>query len=1007
MLALLASGVGLTVEPVFAAEGPPVRPQGLPFTRTYPLDDIGDSARGGYLGFDARGRFRVSLYGSYWVLNDTTWIDLLGHPRAAAANLVKFLEAEDGRTYYGSRGSWGRLEPGSDGRLIAVPLTPPDAPAWTRFTSFDQLLGDAEGVVLAGREGIVRWEFATRRHHYHAFDGVSSIFRTGGRSFVAAHGRPLLHLPADGSAPVPVTGIEPRDAEVQFATPLDAQRTLLCLRDERLLVFDGERLRPWPPQEKLGLRGNITALQHLVDGGVALAIAGRGLYFVSPAGDLDLALTAQPYQQIFGLAANEPGVLWAGLNDSIEKILYGNPVTRFDQRLGLPLSWPGVVRWGERLMVNSSGELYASLPTAPGHPTAFRRVDNLPAQGAWTQAVAGDDFLFCNRTGVFRLRPDGGYEQVLDMPDVFRLAVMTDDLCLVLGQSANAVLRRRGDRWEEAAPRIPAAGYPAVRCIGRESVWIEYGTNKVARLSFSGGELHFRVWEDLPWSPQSWVNVGIIGDTVVLSGSDHDRLFIDDRTQEFIQAPALDALLNRSPHRITRMTADAAGAIWGTHDRGVVRFVPDGTDYTIDATTFDFVRDHFPFVMILPGHDVWVSTRRSLFHIDAEDRRGSAIAAAPQPALVSLVNERTHQELLPAGLPTAAEPRLPYEQNHLSFRFFAGTYAWLRPPHYEYRLDREDTWLPLPAGAPLNLSGLREGRHRLEVRLGGATPGASPPLEYSFEIRPPWYRTRYAYAAGLAALLLIVAGLVRWSSLRARRRNLVLERLVHERTHELETLMGRLREETRHSATLAERQRIAGEIHDSVQQGLSGLMLQLDSTLRLSSLAEEVRSRLLVARNMVSFTRQEVQNAVWDLESPLVDRAPLGDALRQLAAHIRAGEGILSVTVTGRPCALPSTTTHHLLRAAQEAITNAVRHAAARHITISVDYQDEQIVLTVADDGIGFAPNENLAKTMGHFGLRGLRSRAAKVGAHLAIDSAPGAGTRIRIIVPQLSPLAV
>jgi signal transduction histidine kinase len=212
--------------------------------------------------------------------------------------------------------------------------------------------------------------------------------------------------------------------------------------------------------------------------------------------------------------------------------------------------------------------------------------------------------------------------------------------------------------------------------------------------------------------------------------------------------------------------------------------------------------------------------------------------------------------------------------------------------------------------------------------------------------------------------------------------------------------MEKLNEETRNAATLAERDRLAGEIHDSLQQGLSGLMLQLDSTLKLPAVSGDVRSRLNVARNMVSFTRHEVQHAVWDMESPLLEGTDLEEALRKIAALIGTGSARIEISVSGQSVPLPSATQHHLLRIAQEAITNAVRHAGPTTIAVRLEYRPEAVFLGVKDKGAGFDPDDVLENRVGHFGLRGLRGRAAKIGGDLRIESSPANGTSIEIVVP-------
>ena len=91
--------------------------------------------------------------------------------------------------------------------------------------------------------------------------------------------------------------------------------------------------------------------------------------------------------------------------------------------------------------------------------------------------------------------------------------------------------------------------------------------------------------------------------------------------------------------------------------------------------------------------------------------------------------------------------------------------------------------------------------------------------------------------------------------------------------------------------------------------------------------------------------------------------------------------------------------THHLLRIAQEATTNAVRHASATQITLELDFGPDSVALSIADDGTGFSPDEAL-NLSGHFGLRGIRGRAKKLGGEFTIQSAPDAGTTIRVEVP-------
>jgi signal transduction histidine kinase len=334
---------------------------------------------------------------------------------------------------------------------------------------------------------------------------------------------------------------------------------------------------------------------------------------------------------------------------------------------------------------------------------------------------------------------------------------------------------------------------------------------------------------------------------------------------------------------------------------------------------------------------------------------------------------------------------------------FSGTYAWRYPPLYEYRLGDAESWTAVDPGLLLRFPKLRDGRYRLEVRPTVPDETKSPAFTLDFVVRPPGYRTPLAYAGNAGALACLIVGIARWTNHRSLRRNEALGKLVNERTAQLQVVMEKLNEETRNAATLAERSRLAGEIHDSLQQGLSGSILQLDTTMTNTYLSEEAQGRLAVVRSMLSYTREEIQHSVWDLESPLLENSTLDDALRKLAGFIHPGSIDLKVVVPGRPISLEPAVQHHLLRIAQEAITNAVKHAGATRIDVTLHPQAESVRLTITDDGAGFDSAARV-KSEGHFGLRGIRTRAKSIKAELLIRSAPGAGTTIQVTVPSNLP---
>ncbi|HTL66726.1 MAG TPA: ATP-binding protein [Lacunisphaera sp.] len=979
-----------------AASPAPQGVHGLPFTRFYSFDEIGNVGPSARLSFDRFGRIAVGHAGSYVVLNDNTWINLANTGGNGPA-MQRVVFDQNGDAFFGGFGTWGRAEPNAAGLLTPVPLRPAAVPPWIPDANFNQVLTTAGGVYFGGFSGVVYWDRATGRQTFFERSGVSQTFLIGDTVYASAlnGGVMAVDIAAGKWRPVSARGLD--GSYVDQATPFGPGRVLVSNLDGRLFVFDGHETEAWPAGPTERPAGRVTALRTLVDGTIALAVSGKGLFFYSAGGELRYSLTTADYYRITDLAAREPGVLWVATENGVFKVLYDSPLTVFTQRLGLPLSWPQIVAWRGRIVVATAGQLYDSMPGSASEPTRFELVAPQPGNDIWAVAAAGDRMLVGNSKGVFVRSSDGGFQQVLGGMEVARLVMVSPELCYVIGGTSMTAMRWSDGAWSECADRVPGLGYPSVVHASRTAAWIELGSNRAARVVLKSGHLDVRVFDSFPWSDGRWVNVGIVGDTAVLVGVPDGRVFFDEVTESFVRRPELESIFQNAPYAITRLKQDESGTIWASHAQGVLVFRPQDGHYRLEPAGMVRTSDGFPLVRVLAGDDVWLTAAQSLYHLD----RRMVVESPPRlkPTLVQVLDGRANREI---GRELQGEnvPVLDYRQNSLVFRFFSGSYRGRQAPTYDFHLDRDGSgWRPLGDGPVLTLSDLREGSYRLDARLVSGREPLGSVASYRFEIAPPWFRTSYAYASYLLAGLGAFWILAHWLTLRGRAQNVALEKLVAERTEALRLAMERLNEETRNAATFAERDRLAGEIHDSLQQGLNGLMLQIDATLKLPGLPSEVRSRLGVARNMVSFTRHEVQHAVWDMETPLLEGNDLGDALKKLTALIGPGEAEVEIKVSGPLLALSPATNHHLLRIAQEAITNAVRHAAAAHIVIALDYQPEGVALSVTDDGNGFVPHDVLTKGFGHFGLRGLRARAAKIGGQLELRSAPGAGTTIRVTV--------
>ncbi len=236
-----------------------------------------------------------------------------------------------------------------------------------------------------------------------------------------------------------------------------------------------------------------------------------------------------------------------------------------------------------------------------------------------------------------------------------------------------------------------------------------------------------------------------------------------------------------------------------------------------------------------------------------------------------------------------------------------------------------------------------------------------------------------------------------------------LEQKVAERSAQLQVEMtARKTTELQFKAVLAERTRLARDLHDTLEQTLTGIALHLDTTAKLSQRAPAVSNdHLRLARNWLRQSQVELRRSIWDLRSRELEQFDLASALRRSAEQVVEGTEInLEFHTTGEPNGLPEVVEENVLRIGQEALTNIAKHARATRVTIALEFNRRALVLRVEDNGVGFEQSEAALPGEGHFGLLGMSERAKRLAGGLAINSVPGRGTSIVVEIP-LEPGAV
>jgi signal transduction histidine kinase/ligand-binding sensor domain-containing protein len=315
------------------------------------------------------------------------------------------------------------------------------------------------------------------------------------------------------------------------------------------------------------------------------------------------------------------------------------------------------------------------------------------------------------------------------------------------------------------------------------------------------------------------------------------------------------------------------------------------------------------------------------------------------------------------------------KNRHVRIRYTA---VHLRAPdrvRYSYMLDGSDTgWISGDAARAVNYNGLRHGHYRFRVRAelpGG--PASESMLE--FDVAPEYYETGWFRSLCVIALAVAI-----WCAYKLRERQV----------------------RARFAIVLQERARLAREVHDTLAQGFVGIASQLDVVeMTMPPDAGAARSALDLAKRMARHSLTEARRSLRDLRAAALEDQDLAVALESGVERWAAKSGAkVKVDVNGDASKLPEQVAHHVFRIAQEAVANAVNHAAANRINLELKIEPKKLRLHVEDDGCGFEPTNAFTSTQGNFGLIGMRERAERLEGELHLASHPGKGTRLDVTVP-------
>jgi signal transduction histidine kinase/ligand-binding sensor domain-containing protein len=888
-------------------------------------------------------------------------------------------------------------------------VSAPDGSVWARlrgvtllryqheaFENILTTLGDPESVVTAmerGRDNSILAATLGRGAMISRNGRVDTIVATNGlpgSSFVismAQSSNGEFWLGTRGAGVVRVQGT--RVTRLTDGLPDLKVNSVLALDVANVWIGTDKGVVRWTGTEisRSGIPGELTNLQALAmirdrAGNVWIAAGSDGLVRVDDRGLVSRSESnSGPSPNVSSVFEDRDGNIWVGTDRGIER-WRDPPFTSFSTAQGLPPSAVGPVYVDDRgraWFAPTSGGLFWIEDGVVGRLGEA----GLDHDVVYSIAGAGDDvWVGRQRGGVTRLRRSAtGWSAMrlteaegLPQNSVYAVAVARDGALWAGTLSAGASRIVNGAVTTFTNASGLASNTITSIAEGLDgTIW--FGTPGGLSAFSRGSWRTYTTRDGLPSNDVNTVFVGPRG--IVWAGTTDGLAFVQDG--QLRTCRGMPGALRAS---IFGLTIDQSGSLWlNTTDR-VFRVDRDPLlrcevterhvrEYGLadGLLAVDSMKRHRTLVTDSRGR-VWLALNRGISVADPAHADAQTL-----PAL-------THVESMSAdGGPVDLDGAItiPAGRRRIAFVYTGLSLSVPERVRYRYRLDGiENGWSEPTADRQIVYTNLGYGQYRFRVIASngdGLWNGSEASL--AFEIRPMLWQIRWVQAAAVVIALAAAVGLYR----------LRLRQLSHQLN-------------VRFDERLAERTRIAQELHDTLLQGFVSASMQLH--VAVDRLPEDSPAKPAFARALALMSRviEEGRNAVRGLRSS-GEAHDLEHVFSGVQSELAVGQTTAyRVIVEGSPRPLNPAVRDDVYRIGREGLVNAFRHSGAKAVEIEIEYAPSELRLFVRDDGRGIDPQIARTGATGHWGIAGMKERAARIGGSLTIRSRAAAGTEIELRVP-------
>jgi ligand-binding sensor domain-containing protein/signal transduction histidine kinase len=718
------------------------------------------------------------------------------------------------------------------------------------------------------------------------------------------------------------------------------------------------------------LEGTVRALKQTSDGTLWIGTIGKGLWTYKD-GTFSHLNGLLPSNTVLKIFEDDSHQVWIGLQDGLVR-LSKTPVRVISLPGGSDADFGTISSNGDGTLWAVASGVYR-IGDGIARPARFKELPNVMVRNVFRDRQ-GDLWVGTDGSGAYRITPHGivHYSAPNELTNNFIRAFLQS---------------RRGDIWvatDEGVSRITTQGvqkfgmkdglaYFSTRSLLEDhssDIWIgtDQGLSHWHRNAFIHDAatetlLHEKIWSILEDAEETlWFGTRDHGlfryqDGRVTQYTTVDGL-VSNSIYQILEDPQKRFWLS-GPNTISSLDEQQLHQDSATKNRHLsvsVYVMPYGAE---DAQMYG---GRQPSGYLDSGGGVWFPSSKGAAHIVLEKH---PIATPPRLVIENVTLDGR-------DLPLAGTIQLPSRMSRLEFNFAPLSLRSQTGIRYRYKLENFDKdWLYAGTNLTASYTNLPAGTYHFRV---AAFDVGNPEIasEAFVDVRrvPFFWQTWW-----FLSLSVVVLSLLAWAIYKGRMHQIRL----------------------RFRAVLDERGRLAREMHDTVIQGCTSISALLEAIASSQAGNHFPQEQLLgYARIQAQTTINEARHAVWNLrheDEPALDLAASLDAI---SLQTRKEFSVpVTCTVAGDPFFVPGSIARELLMVVREAVYNAVLHGHPLEIAISVRYEPKELILMVADNGIGFNTNE--APAEGHFGITGMRERMERLGGTLDLSSILGTGTRVEL----------